>query len=1081
MQILDGATGISTSTGMAAANPHSPLVGPAAVTTARGMVAFLESERDQNATDLNGDGDALDHVLRVFDLAGTEITPSATLLGDSFPAVGRQPVAIVGDLVFYREPVAGVSLLNYSYAGQHADPGEGSIAVSPNGQWIVGTGRLDSIIRFNRRDPETGGLKDNSSYSNGDEGFSGLGGASGVVFGPDSNFFYVAGSSDNAVNVGSINGLYPQDENVILLSAIDVEVDGVGGVDGLTGVTRLAISPAGDHLYAAGTGEDAIAVFSRNAGTGALAFVAALFNGAGAGSDLDEPRGLAVSPDGKHVYVAAHASSAVTAFTRNLMTGELTFLASYPDGGLGGPSLAGAREVVVSSDGMNVYVAADTDSAVSVFGRDAVTGGLTFLEAKVEGVSGVSGIAAVQSLAIAPDARTVYAGGDASGFAVFERVTPGGALSFVEAEDVNFLPFTPTRSLAMSPDSEHLYAFYDAAPNAYLYGWERNGRLRTFDTMTGMPRPGLGAEPASLAAAAAGRAVFLSPEGNSGGTNRNGDSDTDDRLVYAYDAATDTVTQLTNVSAFAADRVALSAQVLALEIPEGSQTPPVDLDGNGQFNSVVGVVPTSALVSPPQIVPVNVSTLSGVPIGIAATDVCSSGSSTGDACQTDGDCPGGTCQGVVVFGAGEGVRVGFGFVGTDLNGDGDIHDDVPGIYRTATGQVTFVPQSLMDFVVGGNLIAFRSSENDEGDLNGDGDTLDAVLFVYDLKHDRLINTRQSVVVCDLPGCSPGQEYKVLRDSVAFLTRESDQGDQDLDGDGSATGIVAQIFNVRSAHRKAFSTRAGAPNLPPLPDDFIGQPIVYQERDESVEGIDLNGDGDTDDGIVNVITGDNDGDGVFNEDDTCVEAQDDAALDSDLDGLGDVCDPNPYCSTLTPANPPVAPLANEKCQKALGKAVRGYLTARANTIRGCLGAITKGKLAGRAAVTCRGSLFAGQEVTPADAKTASKLAKARLKLDKTIAGKCTTGDLGALDPCATSVADVQRCLADRITSGVETMLALAYGDVAAIADKATLKCQSAIGSAAVGYLKTAVGAMVRCLDARNAGKISGDGQSLCLGA
>src|SRR5262249_37304933 len=58
VEILDAATGASTNTGMAAADPHNLVFGPAAVTTNGPTAAFFESEADQNATDLNGDGDA---------------------------------------------------------------------------------------------------------------------------------------------------------------------------------------------------------------------------------------------------------------------------------------------------------------------------------------------------------------------------------------------------------------------------------------------------------------------------------------------------------------------------------------------------------------------------------------------------------------------------------------------------------------------------------------------------------------------------------------------------------------------------------------------------------------------------------------------------------------------------------------------------------------------------------------------------------------------------------------------------------------------------------------------------------------
>ncbi len=1073
---------MSISTGMAAANPHNPIVGPAAVATAGETVAFLESERDQNATDLNGDGDALDEVLRVFDLTGTEITPSSTLVGRSFPGVSRAPVVISGSLVFYREPAPGVSLM--AGGGLGGGGSTASMVVAPDGRFAYLTAPGTSRLAAYKRDAETGDLYGNQSpygpatlETIADDqlpGITGLGGASGLAVSPDSRFLYVAGALDDAIQVLEP---FPTQFHSGSIEGVEVETDGQGGVDGLAGVTRLAISPDGAHLYASGTAEDAIAVFSRNVVDGTLAFVEAQFDGVGANAGLGEPRGLAISPDGAHVYVAARGSSAVTAFSRNAGTGALTFLATYPDGGLGGPSLAGATEVVISSDGENVYLTASDDDAVSVFSRDTLTGALAFLEAKVEGAGGVTGIAGARALAIAPEGQTVYAGGENFSFAVFQRVVPGGTLAFVEAEPYPYGPSPHAMAcLAVSPDSEHLHALSDSG-GALI--WRRNGGLRAFDTATMTLRAGLGAQPAGLAAAAAGRAIFLSPEGNGGGTNQNGDTDTDDQLIYAYDAATDMVTQLAGVSAFPARRVALSATLLAVQVMDTGMGPG-DLDGSGNGSLAIGVVPTTDLGGTPTFIPDNAHSS----LEMQLTDLCADGTRRDEPCVTDTDCPGSTCAGVVVFASGE-------TVGSlqDLNGDGDHVDQVPEVYWSATGELVVVPQALSDFIVGGNLLAFRVLEAPASDLvnsavsedlNGDGDLSDSVLMVYDLKARRLINSGQAIVHCELPGCTPGRPYKIVGDAVAFLTNEADQGGQDLDGDGSNTGIVAQIFNVRGARRKVFSTQAGAPNLPPLPDDFVGQSIVYQEYDESEVGVDLNGDGDTND-LVNVITGDNDADGVFNEDDTCVEAPDAKALDSDLDGLGDVCDPNPYCNALTPANPIVAPSANKECQKALGKAVRGYLLARTNSIRGCLTGVAKGKIAGPAAIACRGSSLGGQEVALADAKTAAKLAKARAKFDATIAGSCGPADLGALDPCATSVAGVETCLAERITTGVDAMLALAYGDVGAITDKATLKCQTALGGAAAGYLKAAAGAMVGCLDKRNQGAFSGNGQTLCLGA
>ncbi len=48
---------------------------------------------------------------------------------------------------------------------------------------------------------------------------------------------------------------------------VEVHKDGLGGVDGLDGAISVTVSPDGSHLYAAGHGDDAVAVFSRDSAT----------------------------------------------------------------------------------------------------------------------------------------------------------------------------------------------------------------------------------------------------------------------------------------------------------------------------------------------------------------------------------------------------------------------------------------------------------------------------------------------------------------------------------------------------------------------------------------------------------------------------------------------------------------------------------------------------------------------------------------------------------------------------------------------------------------------------------------------
>ena len=46
------------------------------------------------------------------------------------------------------------------------------------------------------------------------------------------------------------------------LTFVEVQKDGVGGVDGLNGARSVTVSPDGSHLYAAGLLDHAVAVFS---------------------------------------------------------------------------------------------------------------------------------------------------------------------------------------------------------------------------------------------------------------------------------------------------------------------------------------------------------------------------------------------------------------------------------------------------------------------------------------------------------------------------------------------------------------------------------------------------------------------------------------------------------------------------------------------------------------------------------------------------------------------------------------------------------------------------------------------------
>jgi hypothetical protein len=117
------------------------------------------------------------------------------------------------------------------------------------------------------------------------------------------------------------------------------------------------------------------------------------------------------------------------------------------------------------------------------------------------------------------------------------------------------------------------------------------------------------------------------------------------------------------------------------------------------------------------------------------------------------------------------------------------------IYDGATAALTPLGHAE-EFVLGERMIAFRASEAAQGEsLNGDGDTGDYVLQVYDFVSRELMNTCQATIPCRFEACDPRIPYRVSGETVTFLTLEADQGGEDLNGDDDAEDIVLQIFNA----------------------------------------------------------------------------------------------------------------------------------------------------------------------------------------------------------------------------------------------------------------------------------------------
>jgi DNA-binding beta-propeller fold protein YncE len=187
--------------------------------------------------------------------------------------------------------------------------------------------------------------------------------------------------------------------------------------------SRMAISPNGESLYVISLNDDAVSHFTR-AGDGTLAFQRCFADTAADGcgvptqAALEEPAGVAVSPDGGSVYVSAYGDKAVSSFAR-AASGALAFSGCLADGGTEGcrpsprPVMESLDKIATTNAGNSVY-ATSTDGTVSTLtpGPDGI---LNLQSCLVDADLGSgctvpfrAALANPQGLAVSPDDTTVY-------------------------------------------------------------------------------------------------------------------------------------------------------------------------------------------------------------------------------------------------------------------------------------------------------------------------------------------------------------------------------------------------------------------------------------------------------------------------------------------------------------------------------------------------------------------------------------------------------------------------------------------------------------------------------------------------
>jgi DNA-binding beta-propeller fold protein YncE len=274
-------------------------------------------------------------------------------------------------------------------ASARALDGPDVVVASPDGRNVyVGSFRGDAVASF-ARDAATGALAQLDGASGclaaaADDGCAtalALRAPEGLAISGDGASVYVAAAGGGALLTlarDASSGALAQ-AGCIVASPLAGCTTGVQ----LAGANAVAVSPEGDDVYVTSLLSDSLTSFTRaasgtltqQAGTSACA-IHLLAVGCSLARAMDAPEGLAVSPDGASVYVAAFGSGALDAFDRD-GAGALMQKPRRPGCVVGRPTpdclrgraLRGASAVVVSPDGRHVYAAAFRSDALTVFER----------------------------------------------------------------------------------------------------------------------------------------------------------------------------------------------------------------------------------------------------------------------------------------------------------------------------------------------------------------------------------------------------------------------------------------------------------------------------------------------------------------------------------------------------------------------------------------------------------------------------------------------------------------------------------------------------------------------------------------
>ena len=353
-----------------------------------------------------------------------------------------------------------------------------SVAVSPDGNFTYVSSYNDNAVTVYSRDVSgaPGVLTFVETKKNEVEGVVGMNGVYHLSISPDGNHVYVTGSGDNALvlfNRNAVDGT---------LTYVTTYWNNTNGIEGLGGANYVDMPADGNHVYVAGPDDNAVAIFSRNVITGELTFVNYVADGLGDVTEMNYPLALMVSPDGKNIYVSSYGDEALNVFERDLITGELSFVEHFQNNVAGISGLTGAYAPYVTPDGAQVYVSGLDDDAIVAFNRNQSSGELTYVDTYVDDSNGVDGVSGAQTIRASEDGNFLFvAASNEDAVGIFSRNADNGVLTFLSTiregvDGVTGMSY-PTY-IELSDDGVNMYVTGFASASLVVF---------VLDEVTGMP------------------------------------------------------------------------------------------------------------------------------------------------------------------------------------------------------------------------------------------------------------------------------------------------------------------------------------------------------------------------------------------------------------------------------------------------------------------------------------------------------------------------------------------------------------------------------------------------------------------